>query len=103
MEALAFFAGIPTVFGLFQFFVTRSRLPRKKKWLPALMVGLCALTCLGGMTDVLPLPNTYWFDGGGGFIAFPDFWYVGLFCAPALLGLAIGAVMALATRGGTEK
>ena len=103
MAALIFFIGIPVAFGLLQFFVTRSRLPRGKKWLPALAVGLCALICLGGMTDVIPLPQTYWFDGGGGFIAFPDFWYVGLFCAPALLGLAIGAVMALATRGGTEK
>ena len=95
METILFFAGVPLLFGVLQFLVTRSKLSRRKKWLPTLLVGLCALVCFGGMTGVLPLPQTCFFDDGG-FIAFPDFWYVGLFCGPALFGLGMGALFAVA-------
>ena len=100
MALFLFFIGFPLLFAVLQFCVTRSRLSQWKKRLPTLVVGLCALVCFLGMTDILPLPQTYFIDRHG-FIAFPDFWYVGLFCCPALLGLGIGAVLAVAE--GAEK
>ena len=100
MATFLFFVGFPILFAALQFCVTRSRLSKGKKWLPPLAVGACGLICLLGMMDILPLPQTYFLDGHE-FIAFPDFFYVGLFCCPALLGLGIGAALAVAE--GAEK
>ena len=42
---------------------------------------------------LLPLPRTYYVDRHS-FLAFPDYWYFGVFVIPALIGVGIGAVMA---------
>ena len=95
MEGLTFFVGIPGAAGLLQFFLNRSGAPRPVKWCPALVLGLVLLLCVLGIIDWLPLPRTYWMDRGS-FLAFPDYFYVGWFCLPALFGLGLGAFLAAA-------
>lgn len=93
MDALTFFVLVPGVFALIQFFISRSRLPRRVKYLPAVLVLAVGLICVGGMVGVLPLPRTYYVDRHS-FLAFPDYWYFGVFVIPALIGVGIGAVLA---------
>ena len=47
MVTFLFFVGTPLLFGLLQFFVTRSGLPRGKKYLPLVLVALTAANELG--------------------------------------------------------
>ncbi len=91
METFLFFVGIPVAFGLLQFFVTRSKLPKHKKFYPLSGVGLVSLILWCAIFGLLPLPETYLIDRGG-FISFPDYFYVGLFCLPALFGIMLGAL-----------
>lgn len=94
MEGLIFFVGVPLAAGLVQFFLSRSRAPRPVKWGPVLALGLLLLVCFLAVIDWLPLPRTYSLDRGS-FLAFPDYFYVGLFCLPALVGLLLGAFAAV--------
>lgn len=94
MEFMMFF-GIPFVFGLLQYFVTRSGLPMWKKYLPLLVAGSVAAVSLGAIFDRVPLPQTYFFarlDAPGGFISFPDFFYTAVFALSAIVGIAFGAL-----------
>lgn len=95
MEMLVFFAGVPLLAGTIQFFLTRSRASRRCKRAPAIVVSLVLLLCFLGMIGWLPLPKTYWLDQGS-FLAFPDYLHVGVICLPALLGLGLGALFAIA-------
>ena len=92
MESVIFFVITPTVAAVVQFFLTYLPLPRRVKQAPALLTLAVGLVCLLGMFVGLPLPETYYFDRHS-FLAFPDYWYVGLFCIPVLVGLGIGAVL----------
>lgn len=93
MLSFLFFFGIPVFFGFLQFFVTRSRkLSPGKKYLPLLFVCLVAVVTWPACFGYLPLPKTFFFDGNGGFLPFPDFVFVALFCFPALFGLMLGAI-----------
>ena len=86
-------AGQPwAVSALAQFFLTWLPLPRRVKRAPALLTLVVGVTCLLGIFGRLPLPETYYFDRHS-FLAFPDYWYIGLFCIPVLVGLGIGAVL----------
>lgn len=97
MESFLFFIAVPVCFGILQYRVTRSKkLSLGQKYIPLAVVGLPAAITWGACFDVIPLPQTYLFDGGGGFIAFPDYFYIALFCIPALAGLALGAVFGVA-------
>lgn len=89
--AFLFYFGIPVFFGLLQFFVTRSKLPLGKKYMPLALVVLTAALTWGACFGYVPLPKTYFLDEGS-FLAFPDFFYVGLCCFPALFGLMLGAL-----------
>lgn len=62
MEGLIFFFLLPLAAGAVQYPLTRSRLPRRAKWAPAALVALVGIICLGGMTELLPLPQTYPFE-----------------------------------------
>jgi len=93
MATFLFFFGIPAFFGFLQFFITRSRtLSPGKKYLPLLAVCLVAAVTWSASFGYLPLPKTYFIDGQSGFLPFPDFAYVGLFCCPAFFGLGLGAL-----------
>ena len=92
MDSVTFFLVVPAVSALVQFALTYSALPRQVKRAPALLTLAVGLTCLLGMFGRLPLPETYYFDRHS-FLAFPDYWYIGLFCIPVLVGLGIGAVL----------
>lgn len=94
MEALLFFVGVPLTAGLVQFFLCRSRAARLVKWCPTLALCLVLLVCFLGVIDWLPLPKTYWMDRRS-FLAFPDYFCVGLFCLPALFGVGMGALFAV--------
>ena len=97
---VCFFFVVPVFFGLLQFFVTRSkRISTGRKYIPLAVVGSLSALTWGAVFGWIPLPHTYWINGGGGFIAFPDFAVAGLFCIPALAGLAFGAVVGAATHG----
>lgn len=104
MGILMFFVVVPAAASLVQMLLVRSRLPRGVKCVPAVLTAAVGLVCLGGMTRVLPLPDTYYFDRGS-FLAFPDYWYVGLFCLPVLMGLGIGAILstAIPEKEGSQK
>ena len=93
----------PLFFGLLQFFVTRSGLPRGKKYLPLVLVALTAAITWGAAFGHVPLPKTYLIDGGSGFLPFPDFAYVGLFCFPALFGIMMGALFGVSDFGKEDK
>lgn len=93
MEMLLFFVGIPMVFAILQYILTRSGAARRRKWCPAIVVGLILLVCVLGAVEWIPLPETYTLDDSA-FIVFPDYWYVGLACVPALVGLFLGAFSA---------
>lgn len=95
MDALTFFALVPGVFAIIQFFISRSRLPRQAKRAPAVLTLVVGAVCFLGMIGRLPLPETYYFDPNS-FLSFPDYWHIGVFCIPALVGLGMGAVIALA-------
>ena len=95
MEALAFFVLTPLTAGILQFFLSRSRLPRRAKWGPAVLVVSVGMVCFLGTVDCLPLPNTYWLDDGS-FLSFPDYFYGMLFSLPALFGLGVGALFSVA-------
>lgn len=93
MATFLFFVGTPLFFGLLQFFVTRSqKLSPGKKYLPLAFVCLTAIVTWSASFGYLPLPRTYFIDGQSGFLPFPDFAYVGLFCFPAFFGLMLGAL-----------
>lgn len=94
MEGLIFFFLLPLAAGAVQYPLTRSRLPRRAKWAPAALVALVGIICLGGMTELLSLPQTYLLSQNA-WIAFPDYYHVGLLCLPALLGLGLGALFAV--------
>lgn len=101
MESILFFFVIPMFFGILQYCVTRSKtIPLGKKYIPLAVVGLPAAITWGACFDIIPLPQTYFFDGGGGFIAFPDYLYIALFCIPAMAGLALGALIGVAAPPG---
>lgn len=102
MEALIFFFLLPLAGGAIQYPLARSRLPRRLKWAPAALVAAVGLVCLGGMTGRLPLPDTYYFDRHS-FLAFPDYWYIALFCLPVLFGLGLGAFFSMANSGRRDK
>ena len=76
--------------GIAQYFLTRSRMSRQVKWLPALLIGGAALVCSLASFNVISLPHTYWFDQGSWF-AFPDFVYVAVYALVALAGAALGS------------
>lgn len=78
--------------GIAQYFLTRSRMSRQVKWLPALLIGGAALVCSLASFNVISLPHTYWFDQGSWF-ALPDFVYVAAYSLVALTGLALGALI----------
>lgn len=92
MESVTFFLVVPAVSALAQFFLTWLPLPRWVKRAPALLTLVLGAVCFLGMVGRLPLPETYYFDRHS-FLAFPDYWYIGLFCIPVLVGLGIGAVL----------
>jgi len=94
-----FFFIIPAAFSLLQFFVTRSKkISTGKKYIPLAVVGSISALAWGAVFGWISLPHTYWIDGGGGFIAFPDFAIVGLFCIPAVIGLAFGGMAGAAAQ-----
>ena len=95
MDALTFFALVPGVFAIIQFFISRSRLPRQAKRAPAVLTLVVGMVCFLGIIGRLPLPDTYYFDRNS-FLPFPDYWHIGVFCIPALVGLGMGAIIALA-------
>jgi len=91
-----FFFVTPTLFGLLQFFVTRSKkLPLGKKYIPLAAVSLIAALTWGACLGYVPLPDTNFLDKGS-FLAFPDYFYAALFCFPAYFGLAFGALFGVA-------
>lgn len=92
MEALTYFVLVPGIFALVQFLISRSRLPRRVKRGPAVLALAVGLVCFLGIVGRLPLPETYLFDRNS-FLSFPDYWYIGLFCIPVLIGLGTGAVL----------
>lgn len=92
MESVTFFLFVPAVSAMAQFFLTWLPLPRRVKRAPALLTLVLGAVCFLGMVGRLPLPETYYFDRHS-FLAFPDYWYIGLFCIPVLVGLGIGAVL----------
>ena len=94
MESVTFFLIVPAASALVQFFLTWFPLPRRVKQAPALLTLAVGGVCLLGILGRLPLPETYYFDRQS-FLAFPDYWYIGLFCVPVLVGLGIGAVLGL--------
>lgn len=99
MDAVTFcfYFGIPLFFGLLQFFVTRSKkLSFGKKYIPLAAVGSISALTWGACFGYFPLPETYFIDGQGGFISFPDFVFIGLLCIPAMAGLAFGALFGVA-------
>ena len=99
MDAVTFcfYFGIPLCFGLLQFFVTRSKkLSLGKKYIPLAIVGSISALTWSACFGYIPLPDTYLFNGQGGFISFPDYFAVGLFCIPAMAGLAFGALFGVA-------
>lgn len=102
MTAVWYFFGTPALFGCLQFFLTRSRMRRRAKWAPAVVVILVMLACFLGMIDWLPLPETYCMDKSS-FLAFPDYIYVGMFCIPALAGLGMGALTAVGVSTDRDK
>ena len=103
MATFLFFVGTPLFFGLLQFFVTRSGLSRGKKYLPLVLVALTAAITWGAAFGHVPLPKTFFIDGGSGFLPFPDFAYVGLFCFPALFGIMMGALFGVSDFGKEDK
>lgn len=105
MDAVTFcfYLGIPLFFGLLQFFVTRSKkLSPGKKYIPLAVVGGISALTWGACFGYVPLPETYLIDGQGGFISFPDYFAVGLFCIPAMAGLAFGALFGVAGLSGRD-
>ena len=92
MESVTFFLVVPAISALVQFLLTWFPLPRRVKRTPAVLTLAVGLVCLLGIVGRLPLPETYYF-GRHSFLAFPDYWYIGLFCVPVLVGLGIGAVL----------
>lgn len=76
--------------GIAQYVLTRTRMSRRVKCLPALLIGGVALVCSLASFNVIFLPHTYWFDQGSWF-AFPDFVYVAVYALVALAGAALGA------------
>ncbi len=102
MEALVYFVLVPGVFGVLQFLIYRSGLSHRAKRTPAVLTLIVGLVCFLGMMGRLPLPETYFFSRHS-FLAFPDYWYIGLFCIPALVGLGMGAVIALTMSEGPEQ
>jgi len=103
MATFLFFVGTPLFFGLLQFFVTRSGLLWRKKYLPLALVALTAAIAWGAAFGYVPLPKTFFIDGGSGFLPFPDFAYVGLFCFPALFGIMMGALFGVSDFGREDK
>lgn len=102
MEALSFFVLVPGFFAAVQLLLCRRRLPRPAKFFPLALVLTVGLVCLGGAVRVLPLPNTFFFDRHS-FLAFPDYFYVGLFCFPALVGLGIGGILSVSIHKSAEE
>ena len=103
MATFLFFVGTPLFFGLLQFFVTRSGLPMGKKCLPLALMALTAAITWGAAFGHVPLPKTYLIDGRSGFLPFPDFAYVGLFCFPAFFGIMLGALFGVSDFGKGDK
>lgn len=99
MDAVTFcfYFVTPVLFGLLQFVITRSKkLPLAKKYIPLALVGGVSVLTWGACFGYFPLPETYLIDGHGGFIAFPDYFLIGLFCIPSMAGLAFGALFGVA-------
>ena len=94
MEVLTFFVFVPGIFALIQFWISRSRLPRRVKRAPAVLTLAVGLVCFLGIIGRLPLPDTYYFSQNSS-VSFPDYWHIGVFSIPALVGLGMGALMAL--------
>ena len=92
MDSVTFFLVVPSISALVQFFLTWFPLPSRVKRAPAALALAVGLVCFLGIVGRLPLPETYYFDRHS-FLAFPDYWYIGLFCVPVLVGLGIGAVL----------
>ena len=92
MKSETFFLVVPTISALVQFFLTWFPLPRRVKRAPAVLTLALGLVCFLGMIGKLPLPETYYFDRHS-FLAFPDYWHIGLLCVPVLVGLGIGAMV----------
>ena len=92
MESMIFFLITPAASALVQFVLTYFPLPRRVKRAPAILTLAVGGVCLLGIFGRLPLPETYYFDRQS-FLAFPDYWYIGLFCIPILVGLGMGALL----------
>lgn len=92
MDSVTFFLIVPSVCALAQCILTYSPLPRRVKQAPAALALVVGLVCFLGIVGRLPLPETYYFDRNS-FLAFPDYWHIGLFCIPVLVGLGIGAAL----------
>ena len=97
-----YFFVIPGVFALLQYLVTRSkRIARGRKYIPLALVGGIAALTWSAAFGWISLPFTYWIDQSS-FFPLPDFAYVGLWCIPAVVGLAFGAIAGVAVPGKEE-